>query len=43
MSENLPSVKWYKSIGFIFKEEIPFTMVDTTINHLFGWKEIKNN
>jgi ribosomal protein S18 acetylase RimI-like enzyme len=43
MSENLPSVEWYKRIGFIFVEELPFTMVNTTVNHLFGWKEIKNN
>ncbi|OGU77780.1 MAG: hypothetical protein A2V93_10925 [Ignavibacteria bacterium RBG_16_34_14] len=40
MSENLPSVNWYKSLGFIFEEEIPFTMINTTVNHLFGWKEI---
>ena len=41
MSENVPSVEWYKSIGFTFVKELPFTMVNTTINHLFGWKGVK--
>jgi diamine N-acetyltransferase len=40
MSENLPSVKWYNSLGFIFDEEVPFKMINTTVNHLFGWKKI---
>ncbi len=42
MTENIPSVEWYKSIGFTFVKEIPFTMVNTTINHLFGWKKVEN-
>lgn len=40
MTENIPSVKWYKKLGFIFEQELPFTMVNTRINHLFGWKKI---
>ncbi|RPI66512.1 MAG: GNAT family N-acetyltransferase [Ignavibacteriales bacterium] len=43
MSENLPSVEWYKRLGFIFVEELPFTMVNTKVNHLFGWKKVTNN
>jgi ribosomal protein S18 acetylase RimI-like enzyme len=41
MSENISSVNWYKKIGFVFIKEVPFTMVNTTVNHLFGYKEIK--
>ena len=40
MSDNIPSVEWYKRLGFIFVEELPFTMVNTKVNHLFGWKKI---
>jgi ribosomal protein S18 acetylase RimI-like enzyme len=41
MSENVLSVKWYKSLGFIFDEEVPFKMINTTVTHLIGWKEIQ--
>ncbi len=42
MSQNLPSVNWYKSIGFVFESEEPFLMVNTVVSHLIGWKEIHN-
>jgi hypothetical protein len=41
MSENIPSVNWYKSLGFIFEKEEPFKMINTKVNHLIGWKEIQ--
>jgi len=40
MSDNFPSVNWYKSLGFIFEKEEPFKMINTNVNHLIGWKEI---
>jgi hypothetical protein len=40
MSENIASVNWYKSLGFVLVEEEPFKMIKTTVNHLIGWKEI---
>jgi len=43
MSENILSVNWYKALGFIFEEEAPFRMIDTTVHHLIGWKEIKKS
>jgi diamine N-acetyltransferase len=41
MSENTTSVKWYQYLGFIFEKEEPFTMVNTKVNHLFGWKAVQ--
>ncbi|HMK38332.1 MAG TPA: N-acetyltransferase [Bacteroidota bacterium] len=38
MSENAPTIKWYTSLGFTFVEEAPFTMGNTTVNHLIGFK-----
>ena len=43
MSENIPSVNWYKSLGFVFEEEELFKMINTTVNHLIGWKEISTS
>jgi ribosomal protein S18 acetylase RimI-like enzyme len=38
MSENSPTIKWYRSLGFSFVEEAPFTMGGTTVRHLIGFK-----
>jgi ribosomal protein S18 acetylase RimI-like enzyme len=38
MSENSPTIQWYRSLGFSFVEEAPFTMGKTTVRHLIGFK-----
>ena len=40
MTQNAGTLAWYKSLGFQFVEEAPFTMGDTTVRHLVGWKHI---
>jgi ribosomal protein S18 acetylase RimI-like enzyme len=41
MSENAPTLAWYKSLGFTFNEESPFTMGKTTVRHLIGCKRLQ--
>jgi diamine N-acetyltransferase len=38
MTQNIPSVEWYKKIGFTFIQEEPFTMGATVVQHLIGYK-----
>jgi len=38
MTQNTPSVEWYKKIGFAFPLEEPFTMGSTVVRHLIGYK-----
>jgi diamine N-acetyltransferase len=38
MSQNAPTLAWYRSLGFTFVEEAPFTMGTTTVRHLIGFK-----
>jgi ribosomal protein S18 acetylase RimI-like enzyme len=38
MAPNFNALAWYKKIGFEFIEEAPFTMGQTTVNHLIGYK-----
>jgi ribosomal protein S18 acetylase RimI-like enzyme len=38
MMQNVNALAWYKKIGFQFVEEAPFTMGQTTVNHLIGYK-----
>jgi len=40
MTQNSDTLAWYKSLGFQFVEEAPFTMGGTTVRHLIGWKHI---
>jgi diamine N-acetyltransferase len=40
MDKNLPTLAWYKKLGFQFVHEAPFTMGTTTVNHLIGFKTI---
>lgn len=40
MVQNVGALTWYKKIGFQFVEEAPFTMGNTTVNHLIGYKRI---
>jgi ribosomal protein S18 acetylase RimI-like enzyme len=40
MVQNTPALEWYKRIGFQFVEEAPFTMGNTTVNHLIGYRKI---
>lgn len=41
MEQNIPSLEWYKKLGFQFVEESPFQMGKTTVNHLIGYRDIK--
>jgi ribosomal protein S18 acetylase RimI-like enzyme len=38
MTANTRTVAWYRKIGFVFVEELPFTMGNTTVPHLIGHK-----
>jgi ribosomal protein S18 acetylase RimI-like enzyme len=38
MTQNIPSVEWYKKIGFTFIQEEPFTMGATVVQHRIGYK-----
>jgi len=40
MTQNLPALKWYRSMGFRFVEEQPFTMGKTTVAHLIGFRKV---
>lgn len=40
MKQNVKSLDWYKSLGFIFDEEEPFQMGATQVMHLIGYKVI---
>ena len=40
MSENSPTIAWYRSLGFSFVEEAPFTMGNTTVRHFIGFKTL---
>jgi diamine N-acetyltransferase len=41
MVQNIPSLEWYKKLGFQFVEESPFQMGKTTVNHMIGFRDIK--
>jgi diamine N-acetyltransferase len=41
MVQNVAAVAWYKKIGFEFVREEPFTMGETTVNHLIGCRRIR--
>lgn len=40
MTQNLVTLDWYKRIGFQFEKEEPFTMGNTTVMHLIGFRKI---
>lgn len=40
MVENTPAIDWYHRQGFVFEESKPFTIGNTTIQHLYGYKLI---
>lgn len=41
MVQNIPSLEWYKKLGFQFVEESPFQMGKTSVNHLIGFRVIR--
>lgn len=41
MVQNVPSLEWYKKLGFQFVEESPFQMGKTSVNHLIGFRIIR--
>ena len=40
MVQNERALKWYEKLGFVFFEEQPFTMGDTSVPHLIGKKNL---
>lgn len=43
MTQNLAALNWYRRIGFQFENEEPFTMGNTTVMHLIGFRKINRN
>ena len=41
MQQNIPSLEWYKKLGFEFVEESPFQMGKTSVNHFLGYRDIR--
>jgi ribosomal protein S18 acetylase RimI-like enzyme len=41
MKQNVKSLDWYKSLGFVFVEEEPFQMGSTEVLHLIGYKNLE--
>jgi len=41
MKQNVKSLDWYKSLGFVFDEEEPFQMGSTEVLHLIGYKKLE--
>ncbi|MFA5831973.1 MAG: GNAT family N-acetyltransferase [Bacteroidota bacterium] len=41
MEQNVPSLKWYKKLGFNFIEQSPFQMGKSSVNHFVGYRDIK--
>ncbi len=41
MEQNIPSLEWYKKLGFQFVEQSPFQMGKSTVNHFIGFRDIK--
>ena len=42
MKQNVKSLDWYKSLGFVFVEEEPFQMGSTEVMHLIGYKILES-
>jgi diamine N-acetyltransferase len=40
MVHNVEALAWYKKIGFQFVEEAPFTMGNSTVSHVIGFRKI---
>jgi ribosomal protein S18 acetylase RimI-like enzyme len=43
MKQNVRTLEWYKKIGFDFVDEAPFTMGNTTVAHVIGFRKIIRN
>jgi ribosomal protein S18 acetylase RimI-like enzyme len=43
MKENKSTLSWYRKHGFVFGDELPFTMGRTTIPHLIGYRLIRKS
>ncbi len=41
MEQNVRTLDWYRKTGFTFVEEAPFTMGNSTVNHLIGFKSLE--
>ncbi len=43
MVKNRPALLFYRKAGFLFVREEPFTMGNTTVSHLIGYKNLGKN
>ena len=43
MVKNRPALLFYRKAGFLFVHEEPFTMGNTTVSHLIGYKKLGKN
>jgi diamine N-acetyltransferase len=43
MTQNVAALQWYKHIGFRFVREEPFTMGQTTVHHIIGYRAISQH
>jgi ribosomal protein S18 acetylase RimI-like enzyme len=41
MEQNVSALNWYKKMGFVFVQELPFAMGKTSVNHFIGYKKIQ--
>jgi len=40
MTQNTPTLAWYRSLGFTFVQEEPFTMGRSTVLHYIGYRTV---
>jgi len=43
MVKNKRALSFYRKVGFLFVQEEPFTMGNTTLSHLIGYKKLGSN
>jgi ribosomal protein S18 acetylase RimI-like enzyme len=43
MEQNVRTLEWYRKQGFVFVEEAPFVMGNSTVNHFIGFKKIQTD
>jgi ribosomal protein S18 acetylase RimI-like enzyme len=43
MEQNVRTLQWYRTLGFVFDEEAPFVMGKSSVNHFIGHKKIRTD
>ncbi len=41
MEQNVRTLEWYRRTGFTFVEQAPFTMGNSIVNHLIGFRSLE--